>query len=156
MSDFSNLRAGENIFCWLLLAFSLVVLVLSYRISGFSSVASAGAFPMGVAAIMVFSMVMVLLGNRKREKPDAESLPDEVRQAAKEIFPKTVLVYAGLIGAYAFAIERLHFLPATFLFLLVSMVYLKGTTVIRSLLVTAGTVAAVYGIFLYVFKVVVP
>jgi putative tricarboxylic transport membrane protein len=156
MSEYLKLRTGEKLFCWLLLAFSIVVLVLAYRIAGFSSVVSAGAFPMGIAAVMVLAMGIVVAGMRKQEKPDAEGLFAELRQAAKEIFPPTVLIYAGLIGAYAFAIERLHFMPATFLFLFVSMVFLKGTTVVRSLLITAGTVAAVYGIFLYVFKVVVP
>jgi len=156
MSDFSKLRHGEKLFNWLLLAFSGFVLVMAYRIAGFSSVASAGAFPMGVAAILVIAMVAVLLGTRKCEKAEAAGLVDELRQALRAIFPPQILVYIVLIGGYAFAIERLHFLPASSLFLLVSIIYLKGTSVLRSILVTAGTVAFIYVVFLYVFKVVVP
>jgi hypothetical protein len=156
MNDLDKLRPGENLFNWLLLFFSLFVLVMAYRIAGFSSVDSAGAFPLGAATIMVLAILTVLIGDRDRERVDSTNLLDELRQAARRIFPPRILVYIGLIGAYAFCIERLHFLPATTLFLLISIIYLKGTTVLRSLFVTVGTVACIYAVFLYVFKVVVP
>ena len=45
----------------LLMALSLFVLIQAYLISGFSSISSAGTFPMVAAAIMVVAMALTLL-----------------------------------------------------------------------------------------------
>jgi putative tricarboxylic transport membrane protein len=156
MKEIRKLRAGENLFAWLMMAFSLFVLVQAYLISGFSSISSAGTFPMGAAAIMVAAMALILLDNRKLKKPDADGLKDELQQAVKQVLPKVFLVYTGVIIGYMILIQPLHFLPSSFAFLLVSMIYLKGSTVIKSLIISTLTLACIYIVFQYFFRVVLP
>ena len=156
MKENRKLRDGENFFAWLMMAFSLFVLVQAYLISGFSSISSAGTFPMGAAAIMVVAMAMVLLVNRKLEKPDADGLKDELRLAAKQVLPKVFLVYTGVIIGYMILIQPLHFLPSSFAFLLVSMIFLKGSTVIKSLIISTLTLGCIYIVFQYFFRVILP
>jgi len=156
MKENRKLRAGENIFGWLMMAFSLFVLIQAYLISGFSSISSPGTFPMGAAAIMVLSMALVLMNNVKHEKPDADDLKDELQRAAKEVLPSVFLVYTGIIIGYMILIQPLHFLPSSFAFLLVSMIYLKGSTVLKSLIISTLLLACIFIVFQYFFRVVLP
>ena len=156
MKEIRKLRAGENLFAWLMMALSLFVLIQAYLISGFTSISSAGTFPMVAAAIMVVAMALNLLNNCKLAKPDADGLKDELRQAAKQVLPKVFLVYTGVIIGYMILIQPLHFLPSSFAFLLVSMIYLKGSTVIKSLIISTLTLACIYIVFQYFFRVVLP
>ena len=151
-----KLQAGENLFTWVLLIFSLFVLVCAYLISGFESVSEPGTFPMIASAVMVVSIVMVLLDNRKAEKPEEKGLKNELRQAVKDIFSPVFLIYTGIIIVYMIIIQPLHFLPSSFAFLLGSMIFLKGSTPLKSLLISAGTLGGIYLIFHYLFRVVLP
>jgi hypothetical protein len=156
MKENRKLRAGENFFAWLMLALGLFVLIQAYLISGFSSISSSGTFPMGAAATMVLSMAILLLNNRKLEKPDADGLKDELRQAAKEVLSLVFLVYTGIIIGYMILIQPMHFLPSSFAFLLVSMIYLKGSTIIKSLIISILTLVCIYIVFQSFFRVVLP
>lgn len=156
MSKKRKLRAGENIFGWLLLLFSLFVLVNAYLISGFSSISSAGMFPMCASAVMVIAMVSILLNNRKFKKADADSLKSELHRAAKQVLPNVFLVYAIIVIVYVVLIQPLHFLPSSFAFLLVSMIYLKGSTALKSLIISTITLGCIYFMFQYLFRVVLP
>ena len=156
MKEYRKLRAGENFFAWLMMAFSLFVLIQAYLISGFSSISSAGTFPMVAAAIMVVAMALILMNNRKLETPDTDGFKDELQRAAKKVLPKVFLVYTGVIIAYMILIQPLHFLPSSFAFLLVSMIYLKGSTLIKSLIISTLTLACIFIVFQYFFRVVLP
>ena len=153
MKNFVRVKAS---FPWLLLLFSLIILVLAYRISGFSSVSSPGMFPMLASAIMVISMIFVLVGHRRKARPDTKGRLQEYRLAVKTILPPVFLVFTAIIIVYMIAIEPLHFLPTSFAFLVVSMVYLHGTKLIRAILISLVTMACIYFIFHYFFKVVLP
>jgi len=156
MKTTRKLHVGENAFTWLLLAFSLFLMVCAYLISGFASVSSPGTFPMIAAAVMVLSIILILLDNRKAEKPTDGGLKEELRQAAKEIFSPLFLIYTGFIIVYMFIMQPLHFLPSSFAFLLASMIYLKGSTPVKSLIISAATLGGIYLIFHYLFRVVLP
>lgn len=156
MSKKRKLRAGENIFGWLLLLFSLFVLVNAYLISGFSSISSAGMFPMCASAVMVIAMVSILRNNRKLNKADTDSLKDELRRAAKQVLPNVFLVYAIIVIVYIILIQPIHFLPSSFAFLLISMIYLKGSTAPKSLIISTITLGCIYFMFQYLFRVVLP
>jgi len=156
MNKDKKLRAGENVFGWLLLLFSLFVLVNAYLISGFSSISSAGMFPMCASAVMVIAMASILLNNRKLKKADTDGLKGELRQAAKLVLPNVFLIYAIIVIVYIILIRPLHFLPSSFAFLLVSMIYLKGSTVLKSLIISTITLGCIYIMFQYLFRVVLP
>lgn len=151
-----KLRDGENAFTWLLLSFSLAVLIMACCISGFASISSPGMFPMAAAAVMVISTVILLIGNRKAEKPVAKDLKEELRRAAKEVFSSVFLIYTAIVIGYMIIIQPLHFLPSSFGFLLVSMIYLKGSTAVKSLIISIATLGGIYFVFHYLFRVVLP
>ena len=138
------------------MAFSLFVLIMAYRISGFTSISSPGAFPMGAGLVMVVSAGLILLGNRKLEKPDVKDFTDELRVVAKTVFPREFLIYTCIIVGYMIMIKPLHFLPSSFIFMVVSMVVLRGSGFIKSLLISAGTMACIYVVFQFFFRVVMP
>ena len=151
-----KLRAGENVFGWLMMALSLFVLVQAFLISGFSSISSAGTFPMLASAVMVIAVVSMLLDNRKLKKPDTGGFKNELQQASKQVFPKVFLVYTIIVIGYIILIKPLHFLPSSFVFLLLSMIYLKGSSALKSLLISTVTLGCIYIMFQYFFRVVLP
>lgn len=156
MDEKKELRAGENLFAWLMLGLSTFVLVQAYMISGFSSIDSPGTFPMGAGAVMVIASILVLLKNHRLKRPDSAKLKEELHQAAATVLPKVFVVYCVIIIAYMLLIRPLHFFPASFAFLLISMVYLRGATWLRSLLIAALMLACIYIVFQYFFRVVLP
>lgn len=139
-----------------MMAFSLFVLILAYRISGFSAISSPGAFPMAAGLVMVISAGLALLGHRKLEKPDAKNFADEMKLAVKQVFPKEFVIYTGIIFTYMIVLQPLHFLPSSFVFMVVSMMVLRGSSFVKSLLISAGTLVCIYVIFQYFFRVVMP
>jgi putative tricarboxylic transport membrane protein len=151
-----RLRPGENLFCIFLLLLSLFILIMAYRISGFSSVSSPGAFPIAAGLVMVISMGLVLFGHRRLEKPAAADFKEELRVAARETLPLKFILYTVIILGYMLLLQPLHFLPSSFLFLVVSMMVLKGSGLVKSLLISAGTLAVIYLIFQFLFRVVMP
>ena len=147
---------GEGFFIGLLLIFSVVTLILAYQISGFSSVSSPGSFPMFSSAVMVISIVGVILQFRKKEKSEKKGFWEEIRLAAKAILPPVFLGYTALIILYMILIIPLTFLPASFGFLVLSMILLKGGSPVKSLLISGGTIGIIYLVFHYLFRVVLP
>jgi putative tricarboxylic transport membrane protein len=151
-----KLQPGETVFTWILMLFSLFVLVMAWRISGFSSVSSPGAFPMAAAVVMVVSIASLIFGNRKMEQPDTERLVDELREALRDIFRPVFLIYTTIILLYMVLLQPIHFLPASFLFLVGSIIFLKGASPLKSLGISAGLLACIYAIFHFLFRVVLP
>lgn len=156
MAEDTPSRAGESLFAWLMLGFSSFVLIQAYLISGFSSIDSPGMFPMGAATVMVVSSVMILLKNRRLKPAKAKSVRDELQQATTTVLPKVFLVYGVIIIGYMLLIKPLHFFPASFAFLFISMVYLKGTNWLKSLFITTVMLGCIYVVFQYLFRVVLP
>ena len=156
MKDHRKLRAGENAFSWLMLLLSLFVLAQAFLISGFSSLSSAGTFPMGASALMVLAMIFILLNNLKLKRIVTGGLKHELRQAVTIVLPNVFIIYAIIVIVYMILIKPLHFLPSSFVFLLVSMIYLKGGNALKSLIISTVTLGFIYVIFQYFFRVVLP
>jgi putative tricarboxylic transport membrane protein len=156
MKETRQLRAGENLFAVLMLVFSLFVLVGAYKISGFSSVSSPGTVPMGAAAVMVIAMVMQLVSNRKQKKPDFPGFKAELAHTARDAFSRTFIIYLFIVVIYVVLIKPLHFMPSSFLFLLASIVILRGASTKKAVIISVCMLAAIYFIFHYVFRVFLP
>ena len=156
MKNKRKLRPGENLFAWLMMAFSLFVFIEACRISGFSSISSPGMYPMIASGVMVLSMALVLRNNRKSAKPDADGFKDEMQQAARRVLPPIFLIYTGIVVGYMLLIEPLHFLLSSLAFLMLSMIYLKGSGWLKSVMIAVGAMAGIYLVFQYVFRVVLP
>ena len=150
-------RAGEGFFSWMLLAASTLLLFAAYRISGFSSVCSPGTFPMLAAGAMILSMAAVIRQDRRRtDRSGEEGMGHALRRAASDVFPPVICVYIGLVIGYMLLIEPTHFIPSSFAFLFVSMVYLKGSRPLKALGISAVTLGAIYLVFHYLFRVTLP
>lgn len=151
-----KLQPGERAFDWLLLIFSAAVFYQAYQISGFSSINSAGAFPIGLALIMIVSSIAVLAGHRRKAKPDVRGPLDELMSFLRTHFPPNVLVFCVLAIAYLAAIQPFSFFISTFVFLAVAFIYLRQGKIVSSLVTSAFAIAVIYGLFTVVFRVYLP
>lgn len=152
MSEQVQPRPGERFFLWLLLAFSVFVLLTAIRIPHLENLSSSGAFPIFIGSILILSCVRVLWQNRKRYT--ALTPGEECRQVSVFLLPLNVVGYALIVGLYILTTVPLHFLPSSFGFLVVSFIFLRGTTPLRSLVIAAGTLAGIYLLFHSVFRVI--
>lgn len=148
--------AGELVFTLLLVGFSLFMLWQAYRISQFESLTSAGAFPMFATAVMLIAG-LVIAGQTARARP-VPAQPGEslARQFVRQITPFVVVSFTLAIVVYMLLLDVLGFLPASYLFLVVSMWLLGGRRIVLNLVVSALSLAAIYLVFQTVFSVVLP
>jgi putative tricarboxylic transport membrane protein len=140
---------GEAVFAVLMLAFSVFLFWHAYRISGFSSLSSPGAFPMAVTAAMVVSACVIVF--RTLQMPAAAS-----GSFRTEVLDGTLALFAALNIFYAVALEPLGFVLTSFLFLFASILLLHKRGPGPALLYAVVSVVAVYIIFRLIFKVVLP
>jgi hypothetical protein len=147
-------RPGERWLLWFLLLFSLFFLYQSFRIPDLKSFSSSGAFPIFVCSILTLSTIRIMLRNQKKFLQPSSGLKSEMREAKIFVFPKTIIIYIGILVIYMIILEPLHFIGSAFIFLVISMIFLKGTTLRRVFFVAAGTIAAIYLIFQTLFKVI--
>lgn len=142
---------GERAFSAVLLAASAVLLYFAYRISGFSSVSSPGVFPMLAALVMVVSLAVVLMRERRAEAEAAGPAA-----FLRRVTPPVLLATVALMTALMLLIEPAGFLPAAGGFLFVSMLVLQGGRPVRAAVVSAVSLAVIYAVFRLVFQVVLP
>lgn len=148
--------AGEIAFTLLLVVFSLFMLWTAYGISGFESLTSAGAFPMVATGVMVLTglaSVVHALREQPSERQAGESL---ARQFVRQLTPPVWVTFTLAIAVYMLLLERLGFVIASYLFLVVSMNLLGSRRIVLNLAVSALCLAAIYAIFQTVFSVVLP
>ncbi len=79
---------------------------------------------------------------------------EEWRQIPAFALPVTVIGYAGILLLYILTTAPLHFLPSSFAFLVISFIFLKGTSPLRSVVIGAGTLAGIYVLFQTIFRVI--
>lgn len=145
-------RPGERILMWVLLAFSVSVLIAALMIPQLDNLSSSGAFPLLIAGILIASAIRILWKNRSRY--NALTLGAEVRLARSFALPGFVVGYVAILLLYTLLTSPLHFLPSSYLFLVGSFIFLKGATWKKSFLVAALTLAVIYVLFQTIFKVI--
>ncbi len=72
------------------------------------------------------------------------------------LFDKEVIILLVMLVLYALVVETIHFVPATFLFMVGTMYLLEPDKVVLKLIVSAGTLGLLYLIFSTLFQVVLP
>ena len=155
MSTSKQVPVGERTFCILLVIFSLFVLYQAYLIAGFSSVSSPGAFPLGVGAILLISALRVLW--ELRGKPAArQGWAASAKAFSQAHFPQHIVVFTLLSVAYLAAIQWASFYISTFVFLMLSIVYLRRGKVLSALLASGISLVAIYLLFTMAFSVYLP
>ncbi|WP_296271606.1 tripartite tricarboxylate transporter TctB family protein [Pseudomonas sp. UBA6323] len=156
MNKTEKMLVGERTFCVLLLVFSLAIFYLAYQISGFSSVNSPGAFPLGVALVMILSALKIAGELIGKAKPDCSGWLDAFRQFRVTHFPRRTLVFGLLAVVYLAAIQWVSFYVSTFLFLVLSIVYLRSGRVLNAILIAAMLLVLIYLLFSLAFSVYLP
>jgi putative tricarboxylic transport membrane protein len=152
MTEHTQQRPGERIFLWLLLAFGIFVLITALMIPHLENLSSSGVFPIFIASILILTVVRVLWQNRKRYA--ALTLREECRQVPAFALPVTVIGYAFILLLYILTTAPLRFLPSSFAFLVISFIFLKGASPLRSVIIGVGTLAGIYVLFQTIFKVI--
>jgi hypothetical protein len=149
-------RSGEGVFTALMLVVSLVVLFHAYDISGFSSISSAGAFPMLVAAIMVVSMAFVMWQLRYRIRTRTASGMSLALLFLQSVAPSALVIYFILTVAYVGFLDVIGFLPASAIFIFAATWLIYRTSIWTVILVSGGSLIGIYAVFRFLFHVALP
>lgn len=154
---FERVQAGEKVFDWLLLLFSIGLLFEAYRIDGIPSLNSPGTFPVGLGLVMLASSVVILISHRrKRRDPRIRNALHEAQVFLYEHFQPHIVVFTCLAVAYLAAIVWASFYVSTYLFLAVTFIYFRQGKVVSSLIISAVAIAVIYVLFTLVFRVYLP
>jgi putative tricarboxylic transport membrane protein len=145
--------AGEIAFTLLMLAASLVLAHQAWSIAGFTSLSSAGVFPMIATTAMVVSALLIARDSLRKTAPADRSVP--LKLVATIVSPR-ILVFAVLMVGYMLVLQPLGFIASSFLFLFAGMAFLHRGHLLLNALIAAVSVAVIFVLFRYVFVVVLP
>ncbi|MCS6995836.1 MAG: tripartite tricarboxylate transporter TctB family protein [Casimicrobiaceae bacterium] len=152
---FSALR-GELALAVVLLLASALLLWQAYRISGFASLTSAGAFPMLASAVML-GTAAITLARALRARIATTATPSAAAPPTRApLMSRTLVVFLGAIVLYLLLIERLGFVVSSYLFLTGSMWLLGSRRIGFNLLVSAVVLGIILLVFRVIFSVVLP
>ncbi|WP_416138910.1 tripartite tricarboxylate transporter TctB family protein [Halomonas sp. HK25] len=155
--QFERVQAGEKVFDWLLLLFSIGVIIEAYRIDGALRLNSAGSFPIGLALIMLAtSLTIVVSHRRKRRDPRIRSALHEFQVFLYDHFKPHIVVFSIVSVIYLAAIIWASFYISTFVFLAAMFIYFRQGKIISSLIITSLAIAVIYVLFTMVFRVYLP
>ena len=155
MSSKPPRHPGEGVFAAVLIVFSLAALWQAYEISGFSGLSTAGVFPMLAAGAMLLSALCIALRSATIGKPSEKQRPAWTA-FLREVTPLRHVAMITLIALYLLAMPWLGFVISSALFLFTSLAFLWRRSLWLSLVLTAVSLGAVYGIFRVLFQVVLP
>jgi hypothetical protein len=144
-------RPGEVVFATLMLLISLLLFWQAYKISGFTSKSSPGAFPLAATSVMVMSAIVALAKTLAMPKSDSG-----FAAIRAQIVPNVVIAFSALIVAYGLFLESVGFLITSLVFLFGGILLLYRRGVAPALGWAFVSIIVVYVIFRLVFKVVLP
>jgi hypothetical protein len=144
---------GESKMMLVLLTICVALFVDSLRSEGLFQGKSAGpgSIPqlVGALSILLIGGLAVQLFRRGYEEGTFADF-------ARHLFNREVVILLATLVIYGFIVDMLHFVPATFLFLVATMYLLDPRKLLLKIAVSAGTLAALYFIFSTLFRVVLP
>lgn len=149
-------RPGELGFCLAMLLFSLTALVLSYRISGFSSWSSAGSLPLGASLVMCVSSLTIVFRELAKPAPELPSGKTLAQAFYEKVFPARHMIFVLVLVAYMFLLEPLGFIASSFLYLMAASLVLGEKRYVPMIVANVISLAAVYLVFQTAFSVVLP
>jgi putative tricarboxylic transport membrane protein len=144
---------GEYKMMLVLFIICMALFVDSLRSPGFFQGHSAGpgSIPQlvtGALLLMIIGLAIQFLRRGYREGSFGDLL--------HHLFDKQVVILLTTLTVYGFVVETIHFVPATFLFLVTTMYLLEPKKLLLKVIVSAGTLAVLYLIFSTLFQVVLP
>ncbi len=147
---------GEALFSLILVLFSAAAFWLSYGISGFGGLTTAGVFPMLASAAMLVSASVVLSEALRRGSPDGAKENATTERGAGKIFSRDLLIVVAMVSTYVAVMPYLGFVVSSALFLFAAFFYLWRKGVVASLAITALSITVIYVVFRLGFQVVLP
>ncbi len=142
-------RPGELVFSIFLLAASLFLLYSAFGISGFEALSAPGSVPMGTSFVMVLAMLYIVYRTFPQPVVEAESV-------RRDILPRLVVLFIGLLVAFGILIKPLGFLPTAAIFLTVSIKVLSRKSWIYAAGIGLGSLLVIWLLFRIVFTVLLP
>jgi hypothetical protein len=144
---------GEYKMMLVLLAICAALFVDSLNSEGVFQGQSAGpgSIPQLVGAVtllMILGLAIQFFRQGYKEGTFAELM--------RHLFDRDVVILLVTLTIYGFIIEIIHFVPATFLFLVTTMYLLDPKKLLLKIAVSAGTLGGLYLIFSTLFRVVLP
>lgn len=155
MSEPKTRLVGEVPYAWMLVVSSLVIGYLAYQISGFTSLNSAGAFPLGVSLIMLLSALWCLGEALAKRRAPVKGM-QAVRQFCEEHFPQRVVVFLALAIGFLLSMSWVSFYISAFIFIAVCIFYLRRGGVLMALGCSGMAMLVIYLLFTLVFSVYLP
>ncbi len=151
MEEKTERRPGERFLMWFLLALGLFVFIVAWQMPH-DSFASTGAFPIFIGAVMILSILRILWKERKVFA--SWQWKEETAQVGPYAFPRLVVLYTVVLILYILLLYPLHFWVSSYLFLVGSFLLLKGSTILRGLVIGAIMLATIWLLFQYIFRIV--
>jgi len=110
-----------------------------------------GSIPQLVAGALVLLLVVLAIQCFARGYKEGS-----LAEAAHYLFDRDVVILITTVLIYGLIVETIHFVPATFLFLVATMYLLERKQLWLKIAISAGTVGVLYLIFSTLFQVVLP
>ncbi|MCA0873029.1 tripartite tricarboxylate transporter TctB family protein [Seohaeicola saemankumensis] len=142
-------RPGELIFGGFLFVASLVLLYSAYGISGFDALSAPGTVPMATTLVMAITALIIVIRTVRLPLVTSERI-------SVDILPGVVVLFGVLLVAYGFLLRPLGFLPTSALFLIIAIKFLTRRSWAYTLVVSLGSLFAIWLIFRIVFTVLMP
>jgi putative tricarboxylic transport membrane protein len=144
---------GEFKMMLVLLVICVALFVDSLRSPGIFQGHSAGpgSIPQlvtGSLVLMIVALAIQFLRKNYREGSFGDLL--------HHLFDRQVIFLLTTLIVYGLIVETIHFVPATFLFLVATMYLLEPKKLLLKVIVSAGTLGVLYLIFSTLFQVVLP
>jgi putative tricarboxylic transport membrane protein len=113
--------------------------------------AGPGSIPQLVTGALVLMIIGLAIQFARRDYREGS-----FGELLHHLFDKQVIFLIATLTIYGFIVETIHFVPATFLFLVATMYLLEPKKLLLKVIVSAGTLAVLYLIFSTLFQVVLP
>lgn len=150
MEENTERKPGERFLLGFLLALSLFVLVVAWRMPH-DTYSASGSFPLFIGAVMFLSILRILWKDRKIFA--SWKWGEEIPRIKPFAFPREVVAYAAFLILYILLLYPLHFWVSSYLFLVGSFLLLKGAKPVRSLIVGAVMLAVIWLLFESIFRI---
>jgi hypothetical protein len=144
-------RPGERILIWFLLALSLFVSVVAWLMPR-ETLSSSGAFPLFIGLVMVLSVLRILW--KERMVFASWKWREELNLIQPFMLPKEVSSYIVVLVVYILVTSSLGFWISSYLFLVGSLLLLKGARPVKALIIGVVTLVVVWLLFQYIFRII--
>lgn len=154
-----RLAPGTRLFSVFLLVFAGYFFFQSIEIyqeyPGFSG---PGFFPLCVSGLMICLVVIDFIGKLKVKSAEMQGgVFQRIAATWLYVFPRDSFIFLVMsIVYYLLLLAGVPFLVASTLFLMSSMCYMIRNSIIKNVIYTVVLMAAIYAIFVLVFKVSLP